>query len=80
MLLLVNEGSLLLSVGTPQDKHHTGQVVVDPVDHCICQILPTLKEVTLDGENLASVRDNSKMYEEASLPEHSIDEVFRLPN
>ena len=43
IIYLVDESSFLLSIGSPQQKHDSGAVVVDPVDDSICQSLPSLK-------------------------------------
>ena len=44
MLLAVDEGTLLLSVGTPEQEHHTRKVVIDPADDSISQVFPTLND------------------------------------
>ena len=39
---LVYEGPLLLGVGPPQEKDNSRAAVVDPVNHGVCQPLPSL--------------------------------------
>ena len=44
VLLLVDEGPLLLSIGSPEQEHHTREIVVDPVNDSIGQSLPSLNK------------------------------------
>ena len=44
VLLGVDECSLLLSVGSPEQENNTREVVIDPADDCISQVFPTLRD------------------------------------
>ena len=42
MLVVVDEGPLLLGIGAPQQEDHAPGVVRDPTNHGVRQLFPTL--------------------------------------